>query len=224
MANRWLPGVQMLSLVLSCGVLRAQDAVGRPSIPKSGSRIEDFVPAGYRVCARAEADFNGDGLTDVVVVIESESEREREVRPLLVLFRGRDGGYTLSARADRAVPPPETGGTHGDGFNGLEVRRNTFGIVQGGGSSTAAEDRFQFRYQKGDWFLIGEKQEAVGNVEGECVGLTLKEPDVFSESTLDRNFLTGEEIRTCGTEKGEVRRRRRKVPRVPLIRLESFGY
>ena len=212
------------SLVLLCGALGAADGIGEVSIPKTGRRVDDFIPPGYRVCARAEADFNGDGLADVAVAVESTREGEREIRPLLVLFQRPDGGFVLSARADRAVPPPETGGTHGDGFNGLEILKNTFVIVQSGGSSTVGETRSQFRYQQGGWFLIGEKEAAVGNAGRECGGVTLKEPDFFSESSLDTNFLTGDQIESCGTEDGKVTRTRRKIPLKPLVPLEKFGY
>ena len=133
-----------------------------PHIPAYGKSIGSFVPEGFHVLASKEADFNGDGLTDVVVVLEADDEvlRYEQPRPLIVLFKQRDGGYRLSGRSDNAVPtaPP---GVHGDRFEGIKIRRNTFIVTSGGSSgagSSGDESQEQYRYQNGDWYLIGTQE------------------------------------------------------------------
>ncbi|MGH8413756.1 MAG: hypothetical protein ACRESX_03395, partial [Gammaproteobacteria bacterium] len=59
-----------------------------PQISSSGKTIQSFVPKGYKVYAKEEADFNGDGLRDAVIVITIDSDyHDGDPRPVLVLFR-----------------------------------------------------------------------------------------------------------------------------------------
>lgn len=132
-----------------------------PSIYRAPSP-EAFIPAGYAVLHRAGADFNGDGLRDVLLVLANQADPDAG-RPLLILFRDPAGGYTLSIRTDQAVPEAATGGAAAnDGFDGIRLRGNTFIISRYGGSSVRHADAWQFRYQQGVWVLIGEMLAASG--------------------------------------------------------------
>src|ERR1017187_1689224 len=72
-----------------------------PTPSDAETQIESFVPHGDQIAARAEADFNGDGLPDVVLVVELASDRFKKYRPLLVLSRRAEGGYDDRGRGSR---------------------------------------------------------------------------------------------------------------------------
>jgi hypothetical protein len=72
-----------------------------PTPSDAETQIESFVPHGDQIAARAEADFNGDGLPDVVLVVELASDPFKKYRPLLVLSRRAEGGYDDRGRGSR---------------------------------------------------------------------------------------------------------------------------
>jgi hypothetical protein len=182
------------------------------------------------VHSRKEADFNGDGLPDAVLVLEADDEvlRYEQPRPLVVLFAQSGGGYRLSVRSDEVVYTAPLG-NHGDHFMGIEVRGHTFlvrdesgGLVSGGGVS----DQYEFR--KGAWVRIGRRElQYFNDPPGlTCEGAKLKTREMVNEIDRDTNLLTGDEIVKCGIlqSEGELTRTvtvRRRVPTKPLVRLEE---
>jgi hypothetical protein len=200
------------------------------AIPSSGDTIEAFVPQGFHVHSRKEADFNGDGLVDAVLVLEADDEalRYETPRPLVVLFAKAGGGYRLSARSDEVVYTAPLG-VHGDHFMGVELRGNSFvvkdesgGLVSGGGVS----DQYQFR--NGAWVRIGRRESSYFNDPPglTCEGAKLRPHEMVNEIDRDTNLLTGDEIVKCGilhSEQDFTRTVtvRRKVPVKPLVRLEE---
>lgn len=234
-------------LLLAISPVRAQIATP-PQIPAHGKAIASFVPSGFHVHSSKEADFNGDGLRDVVMVLEADDEalRYEQVRPLIVLFKQPSGGYQLSGRADNAVPtaPP---GVHGDAFMGIEIRGNTFLLADAGSSgagSSGHENRAQYRYQNGDWYLIGTSEHTwVYPLNGSpdsfdanahwCPQLHLSRDSVCRELQRSVNFNTREEIEKWDVypvagnfTPGENFRRivlRHKIPRKPLTPMSQIN-
>ncbi len=77
------------------------------------SRVEDFIPKGWKEILRTTGDLNGDGIVDEVLVIEDTKPENYKVndsfgthklnlnpRTLLVLFKDKKGGYRLGAKND----------------------------------------------------------------------------------------------------------------------------
>jgi hypothetical protein len=178
------------------------------------------------VLTRTAADFNGDGLQDVLLVLVKKADPEGD-RPLLVLFRAAAGGYTLSIRTDRAIPEAGTGGAaSNDGFDGIRVRGNTFVISRYGGSSVRHSDAWQFRYQQGEWVLIGETLEA-GGPGVSCPGVPQDRTLACTGYRIDTNFLTRRQVITAdytdGLRDKEVSRvTRRTLPAGKSVRLADF--
>ena len=199
-------------------------------IPSSGESIEAFVPGGFHIHSRKDADFNGDGLVDAVLVLEADDEvlRYEQPRPLIVVFAQPGGGYRLSVRSDDVVYTAPLG-VHGDQFMGIELRGKTFivrdesgNLVSGGGVS----DQYQFR--SGAWVRIGRLEFTYSNDPPglPCEGAKVKPPEMVNEIYRDTNLLTGDEIVKCGilhSDKESTRTVtiRRKVPVKPLVRLDE---
>ena len=113
--------ISLAALVIMA--LQAAAQADAPVIPSTGETVEAFVPRGFHVHSRKDADFNGDGLVDAVLVFEGDDEvlRYEQPRPLVVLFAQPGGGYRLSVRSDEVVYTAPLG-VHGDHFMGIELR------------------------------------------------------------------------------------------------------
>ncbi len=193
------PHFKCMNRLLTINLLYALAGVAAFAETAPSQRLEpliaSFIPEGYAPIAKGQADFNGDGLVDVVLVVARLADPDPEAdRPLLVLFRRPDGAFVLSHRSDRAIPTKGMGGTASqDGFAGLRVERNTFLIEKYGGSSVREDASWRFRFQDSDWFLIGETSGAYG--EGvDCPGATPAGRRVCMGYEVDTNFLTRRQI------------------------------
>ena len=85
------------------------------NFPKKASKVEDFIPKGWKKLIVEKGDLNKDKIDDVVLVIEKndpknfkkieESSRSNPVnfnpRIILVLFKDKDSKYTLVAKNDK---------------------------------------------------------------------------------------------------------------------------
>jgi hypothetical protein len=133
-----------------------------PAIKRSGARVRDFVPAGWDTLATAKGDLNKDSLADVAVVIQRKKTTssaedgfpEAEPRLLLVLFGARTG-LNLACQSNVAILLADAGGAMGDPFEQLAIERGTLVTGFYGGSRDKWNMSYRYRYQQGDFYLIG---------------------------------------------------------------------
>ncbi|EKA92352.1 hypothetical protein FPOG_02594, partial [Fusobacterium periodonticum D10] len=85
------------------------------NFPQKASKVEDFIPKGWKKLIVEKGDLNKDKIDDVVLVIEKndpknfkkieESPRSNPVnfnpRIILVLFKDKNSKYTLVAKNDK---------------------------------------------------------------------------------------------------------------------------
>ena len=218
-------GVLGVLLTLSGALLTPHGSAAAPSSHAQHSApIESLIPSGYSLFLQVDGDLNSDGLADALVVLASQSDPEN-VRPLLVLLRSPAGGYALSARAEHAIPEGISGGVAAaDGFDELKISNNTFSISHYGGSSVVNAERWQFRFQQGDWYLIGETYSASGFLQW-CPPTPQAEGLQCTRYEVDTNLLTGTQMLTVDYVDGEndLRRELRySLPERPLVRLVEF--
>lgn len=138
--------------------------------------IEEFLPTEewWKIIARSDGDLNADGLLDVAIVIEERGplgksdynyqdymnffdyEGRFPKRSLLIIFKV-SGGYKLSARSDNAIIEMYPGPI-GEPLEDFLVDDNSllFSFYSGGTLGTI--EKYKFKYQNNDWYLIGEKR------------------------------------------------------------------
>ncbi|HEY1906105.1 MAG TPA: hypothetical protein VGG91_08690 [Myxococcaceae bacterium] len=215
-------------------------AARAPPIPDTGKTVEDFVPNGYRIFDRAEADFDGDGQPDVALGLEVEnaegdeddSPRVPTPRPLIILFHQPDGSYRLSARSDGAIytGPPAVN----QQFSGIRVKDRS--IVLGSGAvvregAVGFEDTDVYRFQGRDWYLVERHQTDWNREEGhDCPGVVPRPSEVCIRFTRSVDFdASVEEVRAelvpgKPDDHNAPRRtvtRRRAIRAAPLRRLDE---
>jgi hypothetical protein len=110
--------------------------------------VKWFVPSGYTILGRAAADINGDGHTDVVMVLRNPYEKLNAdtARQLLLLAGNGKGGYHLLARNDSVVLCLGCGGVHGDPFEQVTAGNRWFSVQHFGGSGWRWTRAISFRY------------------------------------------------------------------------------
>ena len=144
----------------------AQNYGDRPRVPGRAATLEALVPPGYVIESKFDVDLDGDGLPDVAMLIApkcsdvadqgfpADAECIAEGRMLVVALQIPKGGWQLSISK-----PIDSGiGPHGDHFYGLDVRGRTLSLKGGEFATTGSrgsERTLQFRYQRGEWVLIG---------------------------------------------------------------------
>ena len=175
------------------------------NFPQKAKTIDDFIPKGWKRISSTNGDLNKDKLEDAVIVIEKEDKKNIKKndslgsdylnlnpRILLVLFKQKDGTYTLVSKNDKGfIPSPnsEDEPTLEDTFDGISIKNNTFRInfnyFYSAGSWGTSQTNYIFRYQNNKFELIGFSESSFMRNSGE-------------EEELSINFLTNKVKTTTG--------------------------
>jgi hypothetical protein len=125
--------------------------------------FKSLVPTGWHILEKskdkpaiAEGDLNKDGIPDIAAVIEkTETTDDASPRSLMITFGTGNGNYTLSIIADHVVLRANEGGPHGDPFDDILIDRGSVVLSDFGGSRWKWSEKYRFRFQNNDWYLIG---------------------------------------------------------------------
>ena len=157
------------------------------NFPQKAKTINDFIPKGWKKILTANGDLNKDKLEDTVIVIEKEDKeniKKNDVlgpdylnlnpRILLVLFKQKDGTYTLVSKNDKGFIQSENdeeNPTLMDTLTGISIKndilRINFSYFLSAGSWEASEAIFTFRFQNNRFELIGYESNAYMRNSGE---------------------------------------------------------
>ena len=163
------------------------------NFPQKASKVEDFIPKGWKKLIVEKGDLNKDKIDDVVLVIEKndpknfkkieDSPRSNPVnfnpRIILVLFKDKNSKYTLVAKNDKnfIVSP---GYASEEGLESLDspdyndnlskavtIKNNTLHIFTlADYVKYATSTTYIFRYQNNRFELIGlDAQSILGDTE-----------------------------------------------------------
>ncbi|AOY76772.1 hypothetical protein [Clostridium formicaceticum] len=190
---------------------------------KETKDINSLIPDGWHIFeqikgepVKVEGDLNKDNILDIAAVIEkntSVNESEAPPRSLLIAFGNNDNTYSLSIIADNVILSADEGGVFGDPFDSLKIDRGSIVVSDYGGSNWRWYNKYRFRYQANDWYLIGVTMGSyfTGNT-------TMDNAD-----EEDYNLLTGDYIikRTDENGKRKVTNGNRGIN--PLVKLKDFN-
>ena len=173
-----------LCLLCLCVGVRAQE------LQKQGRGVDDLVPEGW-VHTEATGDLNKDGIADLVVVATPDFKENTKTRddgfvynfnqPLLAVYFGTAGGkmqlwrqydQVIPARPDEYVSIDTNLTITEKGV--LRISLETFASMGGWGTE---HSNFSYRYQDGDFYLIGKENQSMSRNTGEM-------------ETTSENYLT----------------------------------
>ena len=173
----------------------------------------------------AEGDLDKDGVKDLVIIATPDNEENFIIDdgdtidanvPILAIFKGKkDGSYTPWRQYDEALPPKP--GLFVSIYFSLDI--NDRGVLKIGleyfasaGSYGSTNCSFVYRFQNGDFFLIGEDNTSFMRNSGEA-------------ETYSYNYLTHKRQLVkfnMFDDKVKPRETWSNLPKKPLKRLGSF--
>ena len=166
----------------------ALTAWSQPNFLESGRSLSDVCTVTDKPLVTAEADINKDGVADLVIAIPAEDDNLN----FAFYFGQAGGGYKLF-RSYALMLPTDPGITVSDK-----------GVVRIQRDCDGGFDAFLFRYEKGDFRLIGGK----------------KDRHAGEHYDISYNYLTGKMIRTDGEGKG----RKSVTSDLPALPVINFGW
>lgn len=168
--------MRLVSIIMMCVCLGME----AQTLKLQGSTVQDIVPDGWQH-VEAQGDLNKDGIIDLVVVVTPDFEENCKSRedgyvynfnqPILAIYFGTNQGEMhLWKKYDNVIPADESEFCRHE--TGLEITtRGTLLISNqlscSAGSYGTSENTYTYRYQGGDFYLIGFDQEELQRNTGE---------------------------------------------------------
>ena len=127
------------------------------------SEIIPFEDLGSRIIEYKQADLNGDGIQDYLIILEVQKKEtldpdiDQKRRSVLILIRQQDNSLKLVKRNNNLAACSTCGGTFVDGFAELLVYKREFSISNhsgGNSASTAYTYTFAYSRRENTWQLI----------------------------------------------------------------------
>lgn len=163
------------------------------NFPQKAKTINDFIPKGWKKILTANGDLNKDKLEDIAIIIEKDDKKnikkndgfgpeELNLNPriLLVLFKGKDGTYSLAAKNDKGFIKSEGNEDNSalmDTLDNIIIKNNVLKIVfnyfMSAGSWWTSTDIYIFRFQNNVFELIGYESNAYMRNTGEEEGTSI---------------------------------------------------
>lgn len=186
-------------------------------LKESGADVKQIVPTGWET-VKATGDLNGDGVNDLALIATPNNKEKMKTRddgyvynfnqPVLAIYWGqKGGGYKLYKQYDKVVPARE------DEFvsitPSLSITKKGALVIDleyflTAGSYTQPTSSYTFRYQNGDFYLIGKDATELERTTGKTV--------VTSD-----NYLTRKRCVTTGNiSSKKAKDKWSKLPKQPL--------
>ncbi|WP_052158165.1 hypothetical protein [Lacinutrix jangbogonensis] len=166
------------------------------------------TPETFKILNEIEGDLDKDGVSEKIIVYDTEKETDFGTERQIYIYKKNNIKWELWKKSASAILTSEQGGVMGDPFEGISIDRNCLVINHFGGSRQKWNYTHRYRYQSGDFQLIG----ATVNSGAPC--------DYFE--TFDYNLSNGKisyeketedcENESAKTEKKEMIRKLETLP------------
>lgn len=210
----------IFSIIVVAAALMPLQALAQ-GLKASGKSAADVVPNGWESTFKT-GDMNGDGLPDLVIIATPCNKEKMKTRddgyvynfnqPVLAIYWGdKNGNYKLFKQYDNVIPAREdeflaiTPSLEITKSGSLQIDLEFFATA---GSYTQPTTTHVFRYQNGDFMLIGKDVVELERTTGKTV-------------TTSDNYLTRK--RTVVTDRPK-RKAITKRSRLPKRALKPLGF
>lgn len=210
----------IFSIIVVAAALMPLQALAQ-GLKTSGKSAADVVPNGWESTFKT-GDMNGDGLPDLVIIATPCDKEKMKTRddgyvynfnqPILAIYWGdKNGNYKLFKQYDNVIPAREdeflaiTPSLDITKSGSLQIDLEFFATA---GSYTQPTTSHVFRYQNGDFMLIGKDVVELERTTGKTV-------------TTSENYLTRK--RTVVTDRPK-RKAITKRSRLPKRALKPLGF
>lgn len=205
----------IFSIIMVAAALMPLQALAQ-GLKTSGKSAADVVPNGWESTFKT-GDMNGDGLPDLVIIATPCNKEKMKTRddgyvynfnqPILAIYWGdKNGNYKLFKQYDNVIPAREdeflaiTPSLDITKSGSLQIDLEFFATA---GSYTQPTTTHVFRYQNGDFMLIGKDVVELERTTGKTV-------------TTSENYLTRKRIVTTERPKRKAITKRSRLPKSAL--------
>ena len=153
------------------------------------------ISKSFKILDETEGDLDKDGVSEKVIVYDTEKETYLGTERKIFIYKKNNDTWELWKKSVGAILPSQHGGMMGDPFETISIERNCIVIHHFGGSRQKWNYTHRFRFQSGEFQLIG----ATVNFGSPC--------DYFV--TFDYNLSNGKinyekETEDCENEKSKI--------------------
>jgi hypothetical protein len=114
------------------------------------------VPEHYSIVDTVTGDLDKDGRKELVVAFNTSKENGVDGVPReLIIYKLETNGWAIWKKSRQALYGSRDGGMMGDPFGQIKIENGTLLISQNGGSSWKWDHTDRYRYQEGEFYLIG---------------------------------------------------------------------
>ncbi|WP_308990388.1 hypothetical protein QLS71_002750 [Mariniflexile litorale] len=113
------------------------------------------TPKSFKILDETKGDLDKDGISEKVIVYDTEKETDLGTERQIFIYKINNDKWELWKKSVGAILPSKHGGMMGDPFEGISIERNCIVINHFGGSREKWNYTHRFRYQSGDFQLIG---------------------------------------------------------------------
>lgn len=134
-----------------------------PKLLETARELAGFMPEGWEIMDSVELDFNEDGVTDYVGVLEAVSTDEEDAwypgEPRILFAAASEGtkGYRLDFQDINLIRTRTEGGVFGDPYMPLTAEGTSFTTHAYGGSAWRWSEDYTYTCQKGVWLLTSSE-------------------------------------------------------------------
>ena len=209
-------------VVLALATLLPVQAVAQ-NLKTAGKGVADIVPGGWESTFK-QGDLNHDGIADLVVIATPCNKEKMKVRndgyvynfnqPVLAIYWGKKGGgFSLFKQYGKVIPARASeflSITPSVDITSKGVLKISIEYFASAGSWEQPATTYQFRYQNGDFFLIGKDENVMTRNTGKTV-------------ETSENYLTG---KRCVTTANAFNNKKPVVKwsRLPKAPLKALGF
>lgn len=203
--------IKLLFITALTGCMSLQLAAQETILSKTGEDAADMVPEGWSYHEN-RGDLNQDGIDDMVLVTSSD----KTSRPVMGIYWGDgQGQFNLYQQYDSIIPYSTDDFSYIDNAITITPKGvlclNT-SVFQSAGSNTNWSQTLLFRYQDGDFYLIGSESESMSRYSGEIVRLSKNYLTHKQKKSTSNAFDEGIKPHTTWSD----------LPKEPLQRLNDF--
>lgn len=122
---------------------------------KVAEDIKDLTPKYWKLKATAYGNLDADDAEEAVAVYEMPSINDGDTDQVLAIFKRENGKWKLWNQTTAPLMSSGSGGMMGNPFDGIAISRKGIVIKHFGGSRDKWAYTHRYRFQNGDWYLIG---------------------------------------------------------------------
>lgn len=114
------------------------------------------TPKDYSIIDTVEGDLNKDSINELVIAYNTQSQNTHEnVTRELIIYKKEKNNWIIWKKSKQALYRSQDGGMMGDPFGEIEIKNGVLLVSQNGGSSWKWGHTDKYRYQNGEFYLIG---------------------------------------------------------------------